>query len=79
MLIPRSGEDFVDKPLSVLLLGQALLTVAKSLCLTSFCGSGNGSALLLLPVFSRTTTDLIELDILCIVSRPLVCCGFRRV
>ena len=34
MLIPRSGEDFVDKPLSVLLLGQALLTVAKSLWTT---------------------------------------------
>ena len=31
MLIPRSGEDFLDRPLNVLLLDWALLTVAQSL------------------------------------------------
>ena len=31
MLIPRSGEDFLDGPLNVLLLDWALLTVAQSL------------------------------------------------
>ena len=38
MLGPRSGKDFVDRPLNLLLVDEALLTVARNLwaaCLTS--------------------------------------------
>ena len=31
MLVPKSGKDFIDGPLSVLLVDQALLTVAQRL------------------------------------------------
>ena len=57
MLIPRSGKDFGDQPLHVLLLNKALLTEAKSLWTTHtlVCyGLGNDSLLRLLPI-SRVT------------------------
>lgn len=53
MLTPRSGKDFFDRPLDVLLLDQALLPVAQSLwpaCLSLCYGPENGSLLLRLPV-----------------------------
>ena len=57
VLLPRSSEDFTDRPLNVLLLDS--LTVAKSiwtiLPISLVCyGSGNGFLLLLLPI-SRAT------------------------
>ena len=39
MLILRSGEDFLDGTLSVLLLDQALLTVTEGLWTTCLLGS----------------------------------------
>ena len=36
MLIPRSGKDFLDRPLNVLLLDQAPLIVTKSLWMLVF-------------------------------------------
>ena len=53
MLIPRSGQDFLDRTLHVLLVDSALLTVAHRLwmaCLTGPLQSGNDSLLLLLPI-----------------------------
>ena len=57
MLGPRSGKDFADRPLSLLLLDEALLTVARNLwaaCLTSLLWPRSGSLLLLLPTYGVT-------------------------
>ena len=57
MFIPSSGEDFLGRPLNVLLLDYTLLTAVKSLwttCLISLQYSGKGSLFLLLPI-SRIT------------------------
>ena len=57
------GKDFVGRPLHVLLLDQALLTVTQILHAVSYiCYSlGNGSLWLLLPMSRVTVTDLTGL------------------
>lgn len=53
MLIPRSGEDFVDRPLNVLSLDWTLVTAAKAsgpAVSLVWCGPGNDAFLLLLPL-----------------------------
>ena len=76
ILIPMSGKDFTDRPLSVLLLDWALLTIAsRPPVLLVWYGPRNGSLLLLLPlsiVNTITITDLIELYIWAIVPSRLV-------
>ena len=80
MLIPRLGEDFVDRPLNVLLLDEALLTITKSLwttCLTSLLLSRKRFPLLVVPSSDiEEVMDLIELYIWSVVSSGLIIINF---
>ena len=67
MHIPKSSEDFFDRPQEVLLLDQFPLTVTKASgppVLLVCYGPQNSSLLLLLPIlYIITTTDLVKLYI----------------
>ena len=78
MLIPRSGEGFLDRTLHVLLVDQTQLTVAKSLCttcLTSPLWSRKWLPLVAsshIQSYTIAIIDLIGLYMWSIVSSPLV-------
>ena len=78
MHISRSGKDFVDRSLNVLLLDKALLTAANSFCTAGFTGllwSGKWLRLVASSLIQSRViiiTELIELYIGLIFSSCLV-------
>ena len=78
MLIPRSGKDFVDRSLNVLLLDEALLTATNSFCTSGFAGllwSGKWLPLVASSLIQSQVIiliELIELYIWLIISSCLV-------